>query len=97
MTTAIIEIGDVNHHGRGIGVTIIAQVDTERRIRIVACTASAEGASAETVMMTESVDIDLVGVEAGARGASEAAHLMETGGRKSRSKYRYGDILQPYS
>lgn len=97
MTTVILEIGDVNHHGRGIGVTIIAQVDTEKRNMRVARTASAEGARAETVMMTESVDIDLVGVEAGARGAPEAEHLMEAGGRKSTSKHKYGDILQPYS
>lgn len=97
MTTAVLEIGDVNHHGRGIGVTIITQVDTERRITIVARTASAEGARAETVMMTESDDIDLVGVEAGAQGAHEAGRLMETGGRKSTSKHKYGNILQPYS
>jgi len=90
MTTAILEIGDVNHHGRGIGVTIIAQVDTKRRTMIVARTASAEGAPAETVMMTESVDIGLVGAEAGVQGATEAEHLMEAGRRKSKSKHRYG-------
>ncbi len=57
---------------------------------MVGRTASAEGARAETVMMTESVGIDLVGVEAGVRGAPEAEHLKETGGRKSKSKHRCG-------
>ena len=68
-------------------MTIIAQIDTEKRSMMVRRTASAEEARAETVIMTESVGIDLVGVGAGVRGAPEAEHLTETGGRTSKSKH----------
>lgn len=51
-------------------------------------TASVEGAQAETVMMVGSVDIDLVGVEAGVPGALTAERQTETGGRKSKPKHR---------
>ena len=74
-------------------MTIIAQIDTEERTMMVRRTASAEGARAETVMMTESVGIDLVGVGAGVRGAPEAEHLMETGRRTSKSKHRCGGYI----
>ena len=72
---------------------IIAQIDREKRTMTVGRTASAEGAQAETVMMTESVAIDLVGVGAGVRGAPEAEHLKETGGRTSKSKHRCGGYI----
>lgn len=78
-------------------MTTIAQIDTEKRTTMARRTASAEGAQVVTVMMTESVGIDLVGVGAGVRGAPEAEHLMETGKRTSKSNIDSGDILQPDS
>jgi hypothetical protein len=60
---------------------------------MAARTASVEGARAETVMMTVSVDIDLAGVGAGVRSALEAEHQTETGGRKSKPKHSSGDYM----
>ena len=84
MITTIIETGGLKHHGRGIGATSIARVDMEGRITMISRTASVEGARAETVMMVGSVDIGLVGVEAGVRGTPKAEPQTETGGRKSK-------------
>lgn len=93
MITTIIETGGMRHHGRGIGVMIIDRVDMKGKITLISHTASVEGARVETVMMVGSVDIDLVGVEAGVQGA-KAERQTETGGRKSKSQYRHEGHVQ---
>jgi len=92
MTTAILGTGDVNHRERGIGATIIARVDTGGRISMIGRTASVGGARAETVMKIGSVDIGLVAVGVGVRGAPEAERQRETGGRKSKPNHKRGNI-----
>ena len=72
---------------------IIARVDTEGRITMVGRTASVEGVRAGTVMMIGSVDIDLVGAEAGVQSAPEAERQTEAGGRKSKPKHRHGEYI----